>query len=70
MPPFDLQAAPAVSGSFSHKVSVLLERKTNRRARVSRSVKLPAPDFTPDHDLMVVGPEPRIGLPADSTEPA
>ena len=39
-------------------------------AWVAQSVKCPTLDFGSGHDLMVDGIEPRIGLSADSVEPA
>ena len=39
-------------------------------ARVAQSVKHPTLDFGSDHDLMVHGIEPHMGLCADSMEPA
>ena len=37
---------------------------------MAQSVKRPTPDFGSGHDLLVCEIEPRVGLCADSTEPA
>ena len=59
-----------------HLYNLILEesaskkREQNWGAWVAQSVKRPALDFGSGHDHMVCGFKPRIGLFADSAEPA